>query len=242
MAKIGKDQIEQLYIIAKRFHKNELKLKDARAYVESLGINKNSGIDYIYNLGHLLNGRTFARTMNILSTEYYLEKIRADYGTDALAKALLSLSLNIDYYENASRTKVKGRRKVLDKYLAQLQVPLDSYYGEEIDEKKIYEGARKTVSMNIYERTPLARAKCVEHFGAICQVCSYDFEKVFGIIGRGFIHIHHLKEISNIGTEYEVDFRNDLVPVCPNCHAILHKRKPAYTINELKEIIASNKI
>lgn len=62
-----------------------------------------------------------------------------------------------------------------------------------------------------------------------------NFEERYGEIGKGFIHVHHEVEISTIGEDYEIDPIDDLKPVCPNCHAMLHKRKPAYSIDELKE-------
>jgi hypothetical protein len=45
---------------------------------------------------------------------------------------------------------------------------------------------------------------------------------------------HHLKELSAVGAGYEVDPLEDLGPVCPNCHAMLHKRHPAFTPQELR--------
>lgn len=70
-----------------------------------------------------------------------------------------------------------------------------------------------------------------------------DFEKMYGEIGRGFIHVHHIVPISTIGEEYKIDPIKDLVPVCPNCHAMLHKGKEGevLTVDELKEIIKKNK-
>lgn len=110
---------------------------------------------------------------------------------------------------------------------------------EEIDSgQKFFEGATKQVSINVYERDPQARIVCIQHYGIQCSVCGFDFEKVYGELGEGFIHVHHLKSISEIGKKYEVDPIKDLRPVCPNCHAMIHKRKPAYTIEELKTIIA----
>jgi len=63
-----------------------------------------------------------------------------------------------------------------------------------------------------------------------------EFEEVYGEIGIGFIHVHHLVPISEIGTSYKIDPVKDLIPVCPNCHAMIHKRKPIpYTVDEIKE-------
>jgi Predicted restriction endonuclease len=68
-------------------------------------------------------------------------------------------------------------------------------------------------------------------------VCGFDFEKRYGAIGVGFIHVHHLVDIASIGGRYQVDPVRDLRPVCPNCHAMLHREKPALSIQELKRQI-----
>lgn len=109
---------------------------------------------------------------------------------------------------------------------------------DESETERIYlEGAIKSVSVNAYERNPAARQKCIAHYGVICSVCGIDFEKVYGEFGKGYIHVHHLVALSEIGTEYKIDPVKDLRPVCPNCHAILHRRKPAYTIDELSKAV-----
>ncbi|MGE7811251.1 HNH endonuclease [Lysinibacillus capsici] len=69
------------------------------------------------------------------------------------------------------------------------------------------------------------------------MVCNFNFKRVFGEIGKEFIHVHHEIEISTIGEEYEINPLTDLKPICPNCHAMLHKRKPPYSIDELREIV-----
>ncbi len=104
-------------------------------------------------------------------------------------------------------------------------------------EKNFFEGSISKIMVNRYERDANARQKCIEHWNSICSVCDFDFEKKYGDLGRGFIHVHHKKELSSIGYDYEVNPIEDLVPVCPNCHAMLHKRKPAFTIEELRKIL-----
>lgn len=108
------------------------------------------------------------------------------------------------------------------------------FLAEEVDSPESYiEGATKTISVNVYERNPQARNACLAAYGHSCSVCGFDFEKAFGEIGKGYIHVHHLRQLADIGTEYELNPVTDLRPVCPNCHAMLHRRRPAYTIEEL---------
>lgn len=102
---------------------------------------------------------------------------------------------------------------------------------------RLTEGAANRVTVNVYERNPLARQQCIQHFGCRCSVCGFDFEKVFGELGCGFIHVHHLKPLSQIQEEYEVDPIADLRPICPNCHAMIHNRAEMMSIQDLKKLI-----
>ena len=111
------------------------------------------------------------------------------------------------------------------------------YPNELYENDEYWEGAASEVKVVRYERDKKARKKCISEHGLICKVCDFDFEKQYGAIGEGFIHVHHVKEISEIGENYNIDPLKDLVPVCPNCHAMLHKRKPPFAISELRAIL-----
>ncbi len=95
------------------------------------------------------------------------------------------------------------------------------------------EGALRRISVNAYERDPRARKACIEHYGTDCCVCGFSFVKHFGDMGKGFIHVHHIRPLADIGETYKVDPVADLIPVCPNCHAMLHRKNPPYLPQEL---------
>lgn len=108
---------------------------------------------------------------------------------------------------------------------------------EEIGAGQTYsEGSVTQVVVNRYERDPNARNACIRHYGAKCSICTFEFKHEYGDQFSGFIHVHHIKEISSIKKEYVVDPIKDLIPVCPNCHAIIHRRTPPYTIEEMHKI------
>ncbi len=105
---------------------------------------------------------------------------------------------------------------------------------EELDGEVFVEGAAKMVNVNAYERNVAARAKCVEHHGYACAVCSFDFESTYGDLGKRYIHVHHVVPLAEMGGEYVVDPVKDLVPVCPNCHAMIHATRPCLSVEQLR--------
>ena len=103
---------------------------------------------------------------------------------------------------------------------------------------QITEGERKLIQSYTYERDSKARKICIEHYGSTCQICGIDMAKMYGDEFKGKIHVHHKVPLNQIGESYQVDPIKDLIPVCPNCHMILHCKKDGfYTIEEIKRKI-----
>lgn len=106
---------------------------------------------------------------------------------------------------------------------------------EEVEEpEQFIEGASRVVAVNTYERNADARAECIKHHGYKCAVCKFDFSAFYGSIGEKYIHVHHIIPLSEIGKEYILNPIKDLIPVCPNCHAIIHRTRPAITVEQLR--------
>jgi hypothetical protein len=109
---------------------------------------------------------------------------------------------------------------------------------EEISQPRLYvEGAIRQVSVNAYERNRDAVRKCKQYHGACCIICKFDFGSVYGPEFDGFIHVHHLRPLSEIGREYIIDPKKDLKPVCPNCHAVIHHGGKLRDIDEVRRLI-----
>jgi len=86
----------------------------------------------------------------------------------------------------------------------------------------------------VYKRNQDNRKKAIEIHGTSCKVCGFDFMKTYGELGRGFIEIHHIKPLSTFDEEETVDPRTDLVPLCANCHRMVHRKKEIYSIDEIR--------
>lgn len=118
----------------------------------------------------------------------------------------------------------------------------ETFLPEELNSSEVFvEGAARQITVNAYERSTEARSRCIAFHGTRCSVCEFDFGASYGEMLEGFIHVHHLRPLSEIGGEYEVDPIEDLCPVCPNCHAVIHSRKPLLTIDEVKAMLAQAK-
>ncbi len=126
---------------------------------------------------------------------------------------------------------------VWSQHLQDLVRPAVVRPAEELEPGDYVEGAVRTVTVNRYERNPTARQAAIEHHGAMCAVCGFNFGDVYGQTGEGFIHVHHRVELSALDGEYVVDPQQDLVPVCPNCHAMIHRRSPAFSVDELRSLL-----
>ena len=239
--KIDRSTYPETYRCGQQVHAGKMRITDARNRLAEIGINPNSSVDLVYGLGHMLDGERYTRTMSAELVGGYLLWIERDYDRKFLKNAVSALQQHVQYYQSLTKSPMRGHLALLKKYAPILQEEIKDFISpEEITAPAdLVEGGVKKVFVNIYERNPQARRKCIEHFGCTCSVCGFDFEKAFGAIGEGFIHVHHLCDLSTIGKSYVVDPLEDLRPVCPNCHAMLHKSKPAYPIDELKKIMAA---
>jgi predicted HNH restriction endonuclease len=134
------------------------------------------------------------------------------------------------------------------KALATLAVPPanllnDDSQGTDVGFESGYEGQAEKKYVTKYERDPALRKVAITLHGTICRACGFDFGHVYGETGAGFIHIHHIRPISEFDGPTAVNPATDLVPVCANCHAIIHRDKfKTLTVEELKSIIDARSV
>jgi predicted HNH restriction endonuclease len=72
----------------------------------------------------------------------------------------------------------------------------------------------------------------------VCECCGFDFSLAYKDIGEGYIEIHHRFPFSKTEGEHEVDPITDLVPLCSNCHSMIHRvggQGECMSVEELKE-------
>lgn len=137
--------------------------------------------------------------------------------------------------------EAQRRLQSLPEYAKRTPVPANENHAEELSDADSYsEGAKKQITVNAYERDTRAREACLKRHGYSCKVCGMTFKDIYGDIGKGFIHVHHKKPLAGRRNDYAVKPAIDLVPVCPNCHAMLHSQNPPLGIDELKRKTEQN--
>ena len=109
-----------------------------------------------------------------------------------------------------------------------------------VEDTGFVEGLVRSDRQTQYERNAAARRKCIEAHGSACSVCGFDFARVYGPVGANFIHVHHIIPLADVRRAHQVNPITDLIPVCPNCHAIIHRRTPCYTIDEVKQFLVAS--
>lgn len=240
---ISPECIVAIYEKSKEIYSGKDSLKNAKETLFSeYRVNKNSFEDCYYAFKHMLSGTLHKRMINSDLRDYYLTQINKDYGVDKLRIALEMYMGSILYYEQCHNNILKKDRGIYDKHLKILNENYSAKTIEDEINEEYWEGKLSWVNINIRERNSKARNKCIESKGKKCAVCGFDFEQVYGELGKDFIHVHHINPISTKEKEYKIDsIEEELFPVCPNCHAMLHRRKEVVSIEELKQIIENNK-
>lgn len=132
-----------------------------------------------------------------------------------------------------------------DTYLVEFLSSIDSEVlieDLESEEIELYEpraeGNLVTYYGRRYERDPINRKRAIEFHGLSCKVCGFHFEEVYGERGKDFIEVHHVKPLSTLEKEAAIDPERDLVPVCANCHRMIHRRRNnILTVDELRALL-----
>ena len=163
---------------------------------------------------------------------------------DLLCRILISIQSRYAYVRKDDK-KTEGLKYYID-FLKEREKNIESNTGtisvEQDFSEEYQEGGVLDCHGDKYERNHKAREECLKYYGYNCRVCGFDFEEIYGTRGRKFIEVHHRVPLSERKEEYNVDPIRDLIPVCPNCHAMLHRTKPAITVEELISLINKDNI
>ena len=197
------------------------------------------GVRYVY-----YNNRMRGGTRN----EYRLVRINsflARYNVVAGDVLLIARTANGSFWFGIERllnsnSELRSTRYVDTRLDKGLTIGLHSTALEPDDEANNIEGKEHLVLSRRYERSPINRRMAIEIHGRKCMVCYFSFDASYGPLAAGYVEVHHLVPVSSLAGPTPVDPREDLVPLCANCHRMAHRRWPPYTPKELQAALSRN--
>ena len=99
------------------------------------------------------------------------------------------------------------------------------------------EGRRRLVLHLQRERNQtVARNKKKQATSLDCEVCGFCFGRAYGSAATDCCEVHHLLPLSEV--EHTTRTRmEDLAILCANCHRVVHRHNPPYTLNEVRSML-----
>ncbi|HWA76590.1 MAG TPA: HNH endonuclease [Polyangiaceae bacterium] len=135
------------------------------------------------------------------------------------------------------RTRPTPGRLLQDTVQARSSESLELREDDANSSLSLLEGAVETILATRFERDREARRLCLAHHGYACRCCGLTMRDLYGELGEDYIHVHHKIPLSEVRQEYAVDPVKDLVPLCPNCHAMIHRSTTPLSVEELADIV-----
>lgn len=188
-----------------------------------------------------LKNKGFSQIKNILEIQdiHILQEIYNGFGENYVyvgyerGNKKDGLMYYISFLEERENTLITNESKSEQNYFV--------YEEDDINSQKAEEGRLITTHYGRYERSQKAKKICLKHYGYVCHLCGINYCKKYGDqIGKSVIEVHHIDPINGFhGKAHTIDPIKDLIPVCSNCHSILHSksRDLPYTIDEAKKLL-----
>ena len=81
------------------------------------------------------------------------------------------------------------------------------------------------------------KEQILRRIGALrCEVCGFDFSRMYGERGRLFIECHHAKPLADLRPGERTRL-SDLRLLCANCHRMIHRKRPWLSVEELQRLV-----
>ncbi len=202
-----------------------------------------------------------AQILNKRNDTYFSQKVRNLKSHDTLEK------LGYAEYSNSQYSITDKGRELVKNNMISIKYILSSGFeyndvkdslGKVYDAKKtriipftevISEGGVRSQVTKYYQRSQKLRNAAIDHFskdGIItCDCCGFEFRSFYGEkYGKSCIEIHHMKPIFKYEGEKDdktiAEALKNLLPVCPNCHRVIHKNNiTAELIPQFKQYLIS---
>jgi len=214
--------------------------RSLKSVIEEMENNKNMIKRYdtvnLINKGNLEFTQDEIQALKQLAQQQIEKRMSGNISDESIAisKAVESIS-----YDDTSKKMSVIQDSLIDE---EIEESVASDIESEETDVNAVEGKEKYYFIKKYERNPRNRAVAIKIRGLNCYACGFNFQEVYGELGKGFIEVHHVVPLSSLKEEVVVNPETDLVPLCANCHRMIHRKKEEIlSVDELKELIMKKK-
>lgn len=197
------------------------------------------------NLGYYtLNPTTIALYINPITADKFssIDRKITRFNQTLQEVSLSSLPLLFSLMQSQEEQQL---RQIIDEMQTEREITVEEVdtHPADFPMLDVVEGRLIETSTSRYERNPVARQVCLQYYRRLhhgrlyCEICGFDFERQYGEKFRDYIHVHHRNPLASFDGEHPVDPINELIPICPNCHAVAHQKTPPYTPAEIREML-----
>lgn len=78
-------------------------------------------------------------------------------------------------------------------------------------------------------------AVLADHGVLACEVCCFTFADKYGLLGKDYCEVHHLKALG-AGTTKQTSL-SDLAILCSNCHRMIHRTQPMMSLVQFRNTL-----
>lgn len=101
---ITREMVEKIYEVSKQVYDQKITEETAIDIMTKEGMNSSSVIMYVYCFDRMMKGEVYKRGTSTFAAEYYISKIREDYGKEYSKKAIDALEKHIEYLKSKGYT------------------------------------------------------------------------------------------------------------------------------------------
>jgi len=188
----------------------------------------------VNNLNKLLEKRPI-NNITVKVDNHITFEVKENVDITKLSISVEKLTMNVDLMDKEDY--VIGQQKLLLGLILILFEFEENNRSETEIIEGMPEGSKTKIEVNKYERSKINRQACINFHGYNCKICGFNFEKKYGVLGKNYIHVHHIKPVSELTENYIINPIEDLIPVCPNCHNMIHRYNPAVDIKEIINLL-----
>ncbi|NLC65465.1 MAG: hypothetical protein GX752_00825 [Clostridium sp.] len=189
---------------------------------------------YIDNFARRRGKLRWGRELGLAINESVQEYLFLKENKGKIKEEIIEKEIDLDKYNPLIRIEKNNEKHYKFELIfpSEMEIDIEQY---KLHEDKFIYGVRSR-----YELDPKIRLEALKYHGMSCKICGFNYESTYGELGKGYIQIHHKYHDDN--SSFDIDIKKDIIPICDNCHSMIHRNKyKNIDSEELEYFVSANK-